>query len=74
VNCSSAKSCWENVFLRRYHQEPREGEARSLSFVKLFHHGSELDGQSRRELLADRRTFFFNWLRLAGLDLNEGAG
>mmetsp|Transcript_28893 Transcript_28893/g.65332 ORF Transcript_28893/g.65332 Transcript_28893/m.65332 type:complete len:488 (+) Transcript_28893:54-1517(+) len=66
-NCSSFKNCWESVFLRRYHAPPAPGEARMLSFVKLFMHGAELEGKSREELLANKDSFFFNWLKLAGV-------
>jgi len=67
VNCSSSKTCWENVFLPRYHAVPKPGEARLLSFIKLFHHGAELDGRSRADILADKNTYFYNWLKMAGL-------
>lgn len=66
-NCSSFQECWQDVFLRRFHQPPARGEARLLSFVKLFMHGVELEGYTRSELLGNRDTFFFNWLKLAGV-------
>lgn len=67
AGCSSAKSCWEDVFLRRFNSIPPPGEARLLSFVKLFHHASEFEGKAREDLLADKNSFFYNWLSLAGL-------
>mmetsp|Transcript_56352 Transcript_56352/g.108718 ORF Transcript_56352/g.108718 Transcript_56352/m.108718 type:complete len:483 (+) Transcript_56352:62-1510(+) len=66
-NCSSFKDCWHSVFLARYNAVPAPGEARLLSFVKLFNHGKELGGQSRSELLAKKDSYFYNWLRIAGL-------
>jgi len=65
--CNSPKECWEGVFLERYNRAPLPGQARVLSFVKLFHHGSELDGKTREQLLADQNTFFYQWLKLAGV-------
>jgi len=38
-----------------------------LNFVKLFKHGYELDGKSREDILAGSDTFFYNWLKLAGV-------
>lgn len=67
TNCTSHKDCWERIFLRRYYKPPRHGEAPLLSFVKLFHHGKELDGQSREQMLAGKQTYFYHWLKLAGV-------
>mmetsp|Transcript_123879 Transcript_123879/g.361767 ORF Transcript_123879/g.361767 Transcript_123879/m.361767 type:complete len:457 (+) Transcript_123879:76-1446(+) len=67
-HCSSFRQCWEDVFLRRFHETPAPGEARTLSFVKLFMHGKELEGKTRQELLSNKDSFFYNWLKLAGLD------
>jgi len=67
VNCTSSKTCWENVFLPRYHAVPKPGEAPLLSFIKLFHHGAEFDGKSRSDILADHNTYFYTWLKMAGL-------
>jgi len=65
--CSSMKECWETVFLQRYRQPAEPGRARLLSFVKLFSAGKDLAGKSRKDILADKQTFFFHWLKMAGL-------
>jgi len=67
--CSSMKECWETVFLQRYHQPQECGEAPLLSFVKLFSMGKDLARRSRQEILSHKETFFYNWLKLAGLDV-----
>merc|ERR1711972_854490 len=67
-NCSSAKQCWQDVFLKRFHARPNPGEARLLSFIKLFHlGGKEIKGKSRTEILAGKHTYFYHWLKLAGV-------
>jgi hypothetical protein len=65
--CTSMASCWNDVFLSRFEQPAESGQGRLLNFVKLFKHGYELDGKSREDILADSDTFFYNWLRLAGV-------
>mmetsp|Transcript_74598 Transcript_74598/g.147783 ORF Transcript_74598/g.147783 Transcript_74598/m.147783 type:complete len:493 (+) Transcript_74598:189-1667(+) len=67
MNCSTAKTCWDNVFWRRFTAPAAPGEAKLLSFIKLFHHGSEFDGKTREGILADKMTFFYRWLKLSGL-------
>lgn len=67
--CASPKSCWEDVFLPRFTEVPAPGQAKLLSFIKLFHHASEFEGMSREDILADKDTYFYNFLRLAGLDI-----
>jgi len=67
ITCTSMAQCWNDVFLSRFEQPAEPGQGRVLNFVKLFKHGYELDGKSREEILAGRDTFFFNWLRLAGV-------
>lgn len=69
--CSSMKECWDDVFIKRYYKEPPPGEARLLSFVKLFSAGKDLQGKTRQELLADNETFFYKWLELSGLPKSE---
>jgi hypothetical protein len=65
--CRSMSSCWREVFLRRFARPAEPGRGRLLNMVKLFKHGFELDGRTREEILADKDTFFYNWLNLAGL-------
>jgi len=76
VGCDSMKTCWEDVFLPRYRGAAAAG-GRPLHFVKLFQAGHDLLGssqkgrkvppKSRQEILSNRKTYFHNWLRLAGL-------
>lgn len=58
--CNSPGECWQKVVLPRYHSG-------LLVLVKLFRHGGRLRPQGRDQLLAQRSSFFFNWLQLAGL-------
>lgn len=60
TDCSSMKECWDKVFMPRY-------EAHQLNFIKFFRHGAKLAHRTRGELLADKGSYFYNWLRLAGL-------
>jgi len=66
LTCNSMKLCWEELVLKRFHAPPAPGEARVMDFVTLFDLG-KLNGKSREELLADKDTYFFNLLRLAGV-------
>merc|ERR1712217_428297 len=66
VQCFTMKGCWEDVFLARYNKPAPLGQARLINMVKLFNHGIELDGKSRTELLSNKSTYFYNWLKLAG--------
>jgi len=61
------KSCWEEVFLRRFHAPALPDEARLLDFVKFFHAGASLSRMSRKQLLANRNSYLFHWLKLAGV-------
>jgi hypothetical protein len=65
--CSSPKECWHQVFMPRFHskQEP------PLNFIKLFRTGGPLRFKSRKELVENQSTFFYNWLKLAGLNKTE---
>jgi hypothetical protein len=65
--CDSSKQCWEDVFMARYRQEPKEGEAALLSFVKMFHHGNDMLFKTREEVFADNRSYLCNWLKIAGI-------
>lgn len=65
--CSSMKECWE-FFLHRYHMAPHSGQTRILDFVKLFGAGGDLGHRSRGELCSGKDTYFYNWLKLAGLN------
>lgn len=66
LSCHSMKQCWEELVLKRFHAPPAPGEARVMDFVTLFDLG-KLNGKTREEILADKKTFFFNLLRLAGV-------
>merc|ERR1712217_613203 len=73
VTCNSMKDCWDNVFMRRYNQKSPPGEARLLHFVKMFSAGeADLKERSRKAILSNKNTYFYQWLKLAGLpDLDE---
>jgi len=64
--CSTMRDCWDNIFMPRF-EAPNAGSTRPLEFVKLFHGGGGLRHKPRKALLADTDSYFFNWLRLAGL-------
>lgn len=66
TSCASMKECWDDVFMARY-------KAGRLNFVKFFKHGASMETRSRKDILADRGTYFYNWLRLAGLPVVEAA-
>mmetsp|Transcript_3048 Transcript_3048/g.11811 ORF Transcript_3048/g.11811 Transcript_3048/m.11811 type:complete len:476 (+) Transcript_3048:111-1538(+) len=66
--CKTQQDCWK-VFLSRYQAEPTEREAPVLSWVKLFNLGGRLMQQSRMDLLGNTESFFYNWLKLAGLEI-----
>jgi len=62
--CLTMKSCWE-VFMKRYTDH-------DLDFIKLFSSGGRLKDMNRQQLMSDRKTFFYNWMALAGLpEANE---
>jgi len=66
LTCNSMKQCWEDLVLKRFNEPPAPGEAGVMDFVTLFDLG-KLNGKTREEILADKKTFFFNLLRLAGV-------
>lgn len=65
--CTSPRECWENVFMRRYNERTVGDQAPTLAFVKLFKHAYELDHKSREEILSLTDSYFFHWLKLAGV-------
>jgi len=65
--CLTQQDCWEKVFLPRYRALEGPGRSHVLAFVKLFNSGGDLKRLTREELLADSDTFFYHWLKLAGL-------
>jgi len=67
--CSTMQACWSEVFLRRFHERNGPRGTHVLNFVKLFNSGGRLRKKSRAELLSDKDAYFYNWLKLAGLDL-----
>merc|ERR1712039_24812 len=72
--CLSMQECWEDVFLRRYNTPALPGKAPLLDFVKL---STDLEdvidkrpdqlGEVWDPIIADENTFFYQWMRLAGL-------
>jgi len=77
-SCGSARECWQRVFLGRWSAPAAPGKAPLLPFVKLFKHAAELGGLAREEILADRGSYFWHMLRLAGVvqspEESEAAG
>lgn len=68
VNCKSQKECWDNYFMAAYLEKPRPGEAHRLSFVKMFHGGGKtIKELTREQILSRTDTWFYNWLKIAGL-------
>mmetsp|Transcript_27742 Transcript_27742/g.57615 ORF Transcript_27742/g.57615 Transcript_27742/m.57615 type:complete len:450 (+) Transcript_27742:2-1351(+) len=67
AECSSMESCWE-IFLQHYRAPAANGTTRVVNFVKMFSSGGSLWNLSREELCADKATYFYNWLKLAGLE------
>mmetsp|Transcript_77071 Transcript_77071/g.239442 ORF Transcript_77071/g.239442 Transcript_77071/m.239442 type:complete len:495 (-) Transcript_77071:155-1639(-) len=66
VDCASMKQCWEDVVLRRFRAPAAPGEARLMSAVPFFDL-HKLKGLTREHLLSDKRTYFYNLLRLSGI-------
>jgi len=67
AGCDSMKTCWDLVFMRRYRGSNETNRGRPLEFVKLFSAGQEVKHWSRAEIVANNQTYFYNWLKLAGL-------
>jgi len=67
AGCDSMKACWDNVFMKRYQGSPVANKGRPLEFLKLFRAGQEVKQLSREEIIANNQTYFYNWLKLAGL-------
>lgn len=64
AECDSMKDCWERVFLPRLNHS-------ATVFVKIFNVGDRLQQMSFRSLLSDQGTYFYNWLKLAGLNMSQ---
>jgi len=65
--CESMQACWKDVFLPRYKQPAPPGQARLMSFVALYPQSfAGLEHRSRQECLADKGSYFHDWLNLAG--------
>lgn len=66
--CFTQSQCWQ-VFLKRFWTPTAPGEVPLMGWVKLFDCGGRLAEKSRQELLGDQSTFFYSWLKLAGLNV-----
>jgi len=60
--CATMKECWDDVFLPRYNSPER-----LLNSIKLFNSGGSMKYMTREQILSDHGTFFYNWLKLAGV-------
>lgn len=67
TSCPSMLECWNTYFEQRYRARPAPGEAPALSFVRL--EGLAFRKLSHSELLSRNESFFYQWLKLAGLDI-----
>jgi len=65
--CNCSRQCWEDVFMARFRKKPKDGEAALLSFVKLFGHGDDLVFKTREAVFADKKSYLYNWLKIAGV-------
>jgi len=65
VLSSPQRACWE-YFLDLYQKNEDSDGDPPLLFVKLFNTGGRLKALSRRQLLSKKKTFFYNWLQMAG--------
>lgn len=65
--CDTMKECWEEVFMKRFHQTAGPGQTKVMEFVKLFNSGGRLKKMTRQQLLSDRGTYLYHWLKMAGL-------
>jgi hypothetical protein len=62
--CPSMSACWHS-FMRRYRKFA------PLGFIKLFRGGGRLRHVGLKEILKDEDTFFYQWLKLAGLNSSQ---
>lgn len=65
--CKTMKECWHDIFMYRYQQRSGPKGTHLLNFVKLFHSGGRLLKMDRAQLLGDEESYFYNWLKLAGM-------
>lgn len=66
--CGTMRECWDHVFMRRFREKSGPGGTHLLNFVKLFNGGgTHLSKMTRAELLADKASYFYNWLKIGGL-------
>jgi hypothetical protein len=66
--CDTHRECWD-VFMERYNRHTEPGQTPVLNFVKMFGSAGKMKDKTRKELLSDKKTFFYHWLQLAGLDV-----
>lgn len=64
--CATEKDCW-NTFLERYQKPTAPGKAPLLSFVKFFGAMRELNGKTRQDVIEAKDSYFYQFLKLAGL-------
>jgi len=69
--CMTQFECWEDIFLYRFRTHSPGDKTMLLDFIKIFSAGGKLKTMNRSQLLADKNTFFYNWLKLAGLPLTD---
>jgi len=68
INCFNMKECWDKYFWAAYNEKPKPGQAHRLSFIKMFNlGGARLKAMTREQILAAKDSWFYHWLKIAGL-------
>jgi len=68
IACYNMKECWDKYFWAAYNEKPLPGQAHRLSFIKLFNLGGKpLKAMTREQILAAKDSWFYHWLKIAGL-------
>jgi len=68
IDCVTMKECWHKYFLAPFHEKPPPGKSHRLSFIKLFNLGGKpLKAMTRKQILAAKDSWFYHWLKIAGL-------
>jgi len=69
-SCCSPEECWTKVFMQRFNTPTAPGRPHLINFIKMYGHGGVgLISMTRSEILKHKDSYFVNWLKLAGLDL-----
>mmetsp|Transcript_125176 Transcript_125176/g.249913 ORF Transcript_125176/g.249913 Transcript_125176/m.249913 type:complete len:497 (-) Transcript_125176:140-1630(-) len=69
VSCTTQKECWEKHVASRYFAHHHAGEAPLMNFVHL--EGQAIKLRSFKEIFSHSDSYFYHWLRWAGLDMSK---